>query len=912
MKSDFRFSNLLGTVYVQGNLVFTKDGSTLLSPVGNRVSVFDLIHNTSYTLDYEHRKNIRCIALNNQGTLLISVDEDGRAILVNFRARTVLHHFNFKEKVRDIRFSPDGRHFALAAGRFVQVWKTPDYTEDRQFAPFVRHRVYAGHYSDVTSISWSGDSRFILSTSKDLTARIFSLNSEDKDVKMTLAGHRDYVVRAFFDKNQEKIYTLSKDGALFRWEYTERPGEQDLPEDQKHMSWRIAAKNFFLSEGKLNCAAFHADTNMLTVGFSNGEFRLYELPSFTLIQQLSMGSNAVSTVTMNSTGEWLAFGSHTLGQLLVYEWQSESYILRQQGHFDSMNCLAYSPDGSRLVTASDDGKIKIWDIASGFCLATFEEHTSAVTGVAFAKRGQVMISSSLDGTVRAWDLIRFRNFRTLTSTKRLQFSCVAVDPSGEIVVAGSLDDFAIHVWSVQTAQLLDQLSGHEGPISCLSFGTEGKALLASASWDKTVRIWDIFSRTQTSEPFEMTSECLSLAMRPDSKEVAASTLDGKLVFWDVENGKHIREIDCKKDILQGRYMEDQFTAANSARGKNFTAIAYSFDGLSLVAAGNNNSICLYDLPNEVLLKRFTVSLNMQLNGTQQFLNSKRMAEGGAIDLIDDDGELSDVEERTKGDYTLPGSKRGDISARSARPEIRVTSVSFSPTANAFAVASTEGLLIYSVDEVVVFDPFDLDIDVTPENTLETLKNKEYLNSLVMAFRLNERYLIHRVYESIPVKDIPLVSTDLPVIYLPKLLDFIGSLATDSQHIEFNLIWISNLLTAHGSYITKNRHLFASGCRAIQRFLNRTAKDIVSAGSKNIYLRDFLIEGRETQRREERQDGEKEKEKEKEKEEEEEEEEEEEPEEEDEDHEDDAAGWFTDEAKKFVDNFDESSDEDMEG
>ena len=70
MKSDFKFSNLLGTVYRQGNLVYTEDGTKLLSPVGNRVSCFDLINNKSFTFNYEHRRNISRIALNIQGTLL--------------------------------------------------------------------------------------------------------------------------------------------------------------------------------------------------------------------------------------------------------------------------------------------------------------------------------------------------------------------------------------------------------------------------------------------------------------------------------------------------------------------------------------------------------------------------------------------------------------------------------------------------------------------------------------------------------------------------------------------------------------------------------------------------------------------------------------------------------------------------
>lgn len=46
-----------------------------------------------------------------------------------------------------------------------------------------------------------------------------------------------------------------------------------------------------------------------------------------------------------------------LGQLLVWEWQSESYVLKQQGHFNSMVSLAYSPDGQYIVTGGEDGKV---------------------------------------------------------------------------------------------------------------------------------------------------------------------------------------------------------------------------------------------------------------------------------------------------------------------------------------------------------------------------------------------------------------------------------------------------------------------------------------------------------------------------------------------------------------------------
>lgn len=159
MKSNFQFSNLCGTVYQHGNVLFTPDGNSILSPVGNRISIFDLVSNTSTTLPFETRKPIARIALCPAlPSLLLAADEDGRAVLVNITRRTVLHHINFKAPARDMQFSPDGKFIAVTHGSQVQVWRTPSHLV-REFAPFVLHRTYTGHFDDVLSISWTADSR---------------------------------------------------------------------------------------------------------------------------------------------------------------------------------------------------------------------------------------------------------------------------------------------------------------------------------------------------------------------------------------------------------------------------------------------------------------------------------------------------------------------------------------------------------------------------------------------------------------------------------------------------------------------------------------------------------------------------------------------------------------------------------
>lgn len=149
-------------------------------------------------------------ALNPQGNLLLTVDDDGRAILTNVPRRIALYHFTFRSALTALAFSPSGKHFAAAVGRDIEVWRTPDAPGtgadgDLEFAPFVRHRVYSGHYDDVRSIEWSSDSRFFLSSSKDLTARLWSMDPEPGFVPTTLAGHKQAVVAAWFSQDQETV-----------------------------------------------------------------------------------------------------------------------------------------------------------------------------------------------------------------------------------------------------------------------------------------------------------------------------------------------------------------------------------------------------------------------------------------------------------------------------------------------------------------------------------------------------------------------------------------------------------------------------------------------------------------------------------------------------------------------------------
>ena len=466
---------------------------------------------------------------------------------------------------------------------------------------------------------------------------------------------------------------------------------------------------------------------------------------------------------------------------------------------------------------------------------TFTEHSAAVTACKFVKNGRVLITASLDGSVRAWDLIRYRNFRILTTPTRLSFTSLAVDPSGDVICAGSSDSFEIHIWSLQTGQLLDQLAGHEGPVSTLSFTPNG-GVLVSGSWDRTVRIWNIFGRTQTSEPLKLQADVLDLAVRPDSKQLAIATLDGQLTFWSLSEANQETGVNGRGDVSGGRRLSGRRTAANTSHSKVFNTIAYSIDGNCILAAGRSKYICLYDVQSGCLVKKFTVSINQSLDGVQEYLNNRFETEAGPIGFLQEHGEALNHQDRMS--HTLPGVNRGSLGSRTTRPEVRISSVTFSPTAHSFCASSTEGLLIYSLDSAVQFDPFDLETSITPRATLETLE-EDPLRALVMAFRLNEKALITRTYRSIRSTDVRLIVQSLPSIYLSRLLRFVALCASESPHIGFDLLWIKSILVERG-HTTEHDSGMTAELRAIQRALSVIQAELTRVVEDNVYALDYLL------------------------------------------------------------------------
>ena len=90
-----------------------------------------------------------------------------------------------------------------------------------------------------------------------------------------------------------------------------------------------------------------------------------------------------------------------------------------------------------------------------------------------------------------------------------------------------------------------------------------------------------------------------MVYRPDGRQLACSTLDGQIHFWDPIDGSLMYTIEGRRDIAGGRLMTDRRSAANSSSGKCFTTLCYSADGSYILAGGSSKYICMYDVADQV-------------------------------------------------------------------------------------------------------------------------------------------------------------------------------------------------------------------------------------------------------------------------------------------------------------------------
>ena len=141
---------------------------------------------------------------------------------------------------------------------------------------------------------------------------------------------------------------------------------------------------------------------------SYGNTSNIDYSKFTCLQSLEGHSDRVNSVAYSPDGTKIVSGSIEIldyGYLVIIKiWDANTgeCLKTLEGHSYWVNSVSYSPDGKRIVSCSKDKTIKIWDANTGACLLTLAGHSGSVESVAFSPDGTKIISGSSDNTIKIW------------------------------------------------------------------------------------------------------------------------------------------------------------------------------------------------------------------------------------------------------------------------------------------------------------------------------------------------------------------------------------------------------------------------------------------------------------------------------------------------------------------------------
>ena len=328
----------------------------------------------------------------------------------------------------------------------------------------------------------------------------------------------------------------------------------------------------------VQCLAFSPDGNRVVAGNDEGRLWVVEARTGKTVLECRDVLTAPTAVAWSPDGKHLAMGgwvglvtvrdAQTGALMAKPSWKDGKRQLTEKNlpsPSRDRQCLAFSPDGSRVVAGNDEGRLwvvqtrwrahrenvtsivfsadnqylatgsgddtaKVWSVKGGEPLLTLEQGDEYdVTGVAFSPDGHQLLTGDGENRVKLWDTRTGETHRVLGAHAEA-VSAVDWSADGKWVVSGGWDD-VLKIWNTETGQART-LRGHTDDLTVLALSAKGERMV-SASDDRTVRVWDLRTGKLRQTLRGHTAAVISLAISPDGRR-AVSGSKNELKFWELK------------------------------------------------------------------------------------------------------------------------------------------------------------------------------------------------------------------------------------------------------------------------------------------------------------------------------------------------------------------------------------------